>query len=101
MASTSSSAASTDGRYPGAGPPRLRLLGRVDDQPPGRLGLGDDPLGFFVGVAELRTQCGQLGIGIDVWNQAQLSLPFEKIMLAERLGFDLLGIAAAMPLASS
>lgn len=30
----------------------------------------------------------KLGIGIDVWNLAELTLPMEKILLAERLGFD-------------
>lgn len=30
----------------------------------------------------------KLGLGIDLWNQAQLDVPLQKIQLAEELGFD-------------
>ena len=47
----------------------------------------------------------KLGIGIDVWSEAQLKLPMRRIRLAERLGYDSLftaeiyGTDAITPLA--
>ena len=30
----------------------------------------------------------KLGIAVDVWNQAKLKIPLERVQLAERLGYD-------------